>query len=417
MSFRFICAGVALAAAASLVGCRTSSSSTKAAPASGAMRWSQPGQLKAEAATGIVDLRSERGPGSTEAVYERAVALATTSEAKVRALVALGHAQLELIRIQPALKSFYEARRLSYQGGMSASITALVNGGLGDAYLASGDFALAGRYLAKAAEEARGRERDLLNAKLVVVSRDLNDLDAATRYRGRLSQPISPEVRQILDRGLRKAPQLARAGMPAGGDEDEDADLGARTPANSPPASSGEKLRIFSRASWNARSPHKNIEPMGRVDKITVHHSGGDDVWSSSEADTAEEIRKIQRYHQKEQGWADIGYHYVIDRTGAIWQGRRLRYQGAHARGSANHGNVGIVLLGNYVHQSVSRAQKDSLELLLETLCEHFSVPAGSVYTHREILGGKTDCPGPALTQCVKEIRARLQKRLVAYKP
>jgi hypothetical protein len=42
----------------------------------------------------------------------------------------------------------------------------------------------------------------------------------------------------------------------------------------------------------------------------------------------------------------DIGYHYIVDRSGAIWQGRRIRYQGAHARGSANNGNIGIVLLG-----------------------------------------------------------------------
>jgi hypothetical protein len=156
---------------------------------------------------------------------------------------------------------------------------------------------------------------------------------------------------------------------------------------------------------------------MGRVDKITVHHSGGENFWGSSPSDAAAEIRKIQRYHQNEQGWADIGYHYIIDRNGAVWQGRRLRYQGAHARGSANNGNIGVVVLGNYMYQGLTSPQRQSLEAVLEKLCEHFSIPPQRVYTHREILGGRTECPGPALARCVSEIRTTLRRRLVAYRP
>lgn len=408
MSLRFCIAGLTLTAVVASLGCRTSSSTSSSSTSSSSSSSSRSGTTRDESYTReIVDLRSERGPESNEAVYERAAALATSSEGKARALVALGRAQLERNRIEPALKSFYEARRLAYHGNLAGAI----NVGIGDAYFAAGNHSLAGRYLLKAAGEASPRERDLIHAKLVVVSRALNDLSSATRWRGKLSQPISPEVRQILDRGSRFDPDLARVEP----DPMEPLAAATRPTTPNPPATNESQLLIFSRANWKARLPRKNIEPMGRVGKITVHHSGGDDVWSASETDTADEIRKIQRYHQNEQGWADIGYHYVVDRGGAIWQGRKLCYQGAHARGSANTGNIGVVLLGNYMNQSVSKAQKESLELLLETLCEHFSLPANHVYTHREILGGKTDCPGPALTQCVKEIRVRLGRRLVAY--
>jgi len=156
---------------------------------------------------------------------------------------------------------------------------------------------------------------------------------------------------------------------------------------------------------------------MGTVEKITVHHSGGASFWSRSPTDAATEIQKIQRYHQNEQGWADIGYHYIIDRSGAIWQGRKLSYQGAHARGAANYGNIGIVVLGNFMQQDVVSAQRQSLETLIEKLCDHFGIPPQRIYTHREILQGKTDCPGPALARCVSEIRADLRRRLVAYHP
>ena len=43
------------------------------------------------------------------------------------------------------------------------------------------------------------------------------------------------------------------------------------------------------------------------------------------------------------------------------------------------------------------------------------SLPPDRIYTHREIKGGTTDCPGPALTRYVRELRSELRKRLVAY--
>ncbi len=359
----------------------------------------------------IIDLRSEARPEASEALYERAVSLATTSEEKARAYVSLGRAQLNLGRAQDALKSFYEARRLAASVG---SLSPMIHQALGDAYFDIADYSLARRYLGRAADEGVAANRDVLFAKLVLCCRAMADVSAATAYRNKLKQPISEEARSI----LASEDWLSRSynGM---GSPREPAAL-RQAPRATPAVArsdAADKLRVYSRTSWSARAPRPNIEAMGQVDKITVHHSGGDNIWSSSASDTAEEIRKIQRYHQNDKGWADIGYHYVIDRSGAIWQGRKLRYQGAHARGAANEGNVGIVLLGNYMHQRVTSAQRDSLETLIETLCEHFTIPASRVYTHGEILDGKTDCPGPEISRCLNEIRATLRRRLVAYKP
>ena len=48
-----------------------------------------------------------------------------------------------------------------------------------------------------------------------------------------------------------------------------------------------------------------------------------------------------------ERGWTDIGYHFVIDPAGTIYEGRDIRVRGAHVEG-ANTGKVGLLLLGDF---------------------------------------------------------------------
>ena len=60
-------------------------------------------------------------------------------------------------------------------------------------------------------------------------------------------------------------------------------------------------------------------------------------------------MKAYQTGHQQTNHWADIGYHYVIDRQGRIWEGRELSWKGAHAGNKqANENNVGIALIGNF---------------------------------------------------------------------
>ena len=88
---------------------------------------------------------------------------------------------------------------------------------------------------------------------------------------------------------------------------------------------------------------------MSRIDRITVHHSA---VHADREAQdrSAEIIRSIQKNHQRDKGWGDIGYHYLIDREGRVWTGRPEGWQGAHAGDpQSNRGNLGVCLMGNFV--------------------------------------------------------------------
>ena len=172
--------------------------------------------------------------------------------------------------------------------------------------------------------------------------------------------------------------------------------------------------KIFSRLDWNATAPDtRRINPMGKITRITIHHAGmGVEEESSIEAVKAE-LRTIQRSHKGFRHWADIGYHYIIDANGRVWEGRPIKYQGAHAGNSTvNKGNVGIVVMGNFNLQRPTTIQMASLRRLVGYLMQKYRIPVSKVYTHREISARNglhaTECPGKYLQEKVNAMRTRL---------
>lgn len=168
-----------------------------------------------------------------------------------------------------------------------------------------------------------------------------------------------------------------------------------------PPPVAKAGVDIIRRDKWAQVAPIlSDINPMGRIGRITVHHEAelceeGD--WTSSVL----RIRGIQKAHMQ-KGWADIGYHFMIDYKGRIWEGRLLKYQGAHVRDN-NEGNIGIALLGDFNIQWPTKEQKESLKRLLNELRTTYNVPKRRVYTHRELV--VTECPGDHLQSYVNELR------------
>ena len=130
--------------------------------------------------------------------------------------------------------------------------------------------------------------------------------------------------------------------------------------------------------------------------------------YAESRGAVADEIRLIQRTHQNDRQWADIGYHFVIDHGGHVWEGRPLEIQGAHAGNfELNRGNVGIVLLGNFDEQELDDGQERALRTLLLYLMERYRIDPSAIHTHRELK--TTACPGHHLQHAVDELRDRLR--------
>ncbi len=140
---------------------------------------------------------------------------------------------------------------------------------------------------------------------------------------------------------------------------------------------------------------------MGRVSRMTVHHEGWKPVWFADQRSTAERLDLIRESHRG-RGWADIGYHYIIDRAGMVWEGRDIRYQGAHVR-NQNEENLAIMLLGNFDLQRPSDAQYVKLIDTLRVLRYRHNVPVNRIYTHQELM--PTACPGRALQPQMVSLR------------
>lgn len=150
---------------------------------------------------------------------------------------------------------------------------------------------------------------------------------------------------------------------------------------------------IRPRSAWNARSPTSN-RPFHTPDRITVHHT----VTANEASDGEAEVRNVQNIHMG-QGWADIGYHFLISWDGTIYTGNPVDRRGAHAGGD-NTGNLGIALLGRFDQNvSPSDAQVESLARMLRYLGDEYAIPVerSHIQGHGEWPSQATACPGENL--------------------
>ena len=176
------------------------------------------------------------------------------------------------------------------------------------------------------------------------------------------------------------------------------------TPSIHQPARSLPTTRVIDRRRWTSTAPvRRHINTMNGVRQITIHHEGWVPVFFSDEASTIDRLQKIHKVHVRDRGWADIGYHYIIDRAGRVWEGRDLRYQGAHVKNHNSH-NIGIMVLGNFDKQQPSTAQTRQLVSTLRALMRQHRIAASRVRTHQEY--NPTACPGRALQAQMNAIRS-----------
>jgi N-acetylmuramoyl-L-alanine amidase/FG-GAP repeat/FG-GAP-like repeat len=123
---------------------------------------------------------------------------------------------------------------------------------------------------------------------------------------------------------------------------------------------------IITRAQWGA---DENLEcpptyaPDG-IQAVVVHHTGEDDGNNYTCADSAARVRTIQQEHMVGNGWNDIGYNFLVDKCGQIFEGRAGGVDqpviGAHDFGF-NTGTVGIAWIGNSNDQRPTRAALDAI--------------------------------------------------------
>lgn len=186
---------------------------------------------------------------------------------------------------------------------------------------------------------------------------------------------------------------------------------------------------IIPRSAWEGRAGRPSARPLyGEVALAVVHHT--ESLNDYGPGDSAAMVLAIAMYHRDVRRWDDIGYNFVVDRYGQIFEGRAggvlEAVAGAHA-GGFNQSSTGAAILGSFTGAPPASAATRALARLLAwKLTYHGAPTAGRVVVpdrgtrpdkyrpgdrvrlpriagHRDV--NATDCPGSRLYQRLPQLR------------
>lgn len=145
---------------------------------------------------------------------------------------------------------------------------------------------------------------------------------------------------------------------------------------------------------------------MGKILRITVHHDALDSGNINTRGEAVRRLQTVRQGHitRRPEPFADIGYHFVIDPMGNVWEARNLYYQGAHVKGQ-NENNMGIMVMGNFEFQRPTPAALRTLDSFVAQQMRRYDVSISRVRTHQEL--APTECPGKNLQRYMLATRGR----------
>jgi hypothetical protein len=149
------------------------------------------------------------------------------------------------------------------------------------------------------------------------------------------------------------------------------------------------------------------------IEKIILHHTATD----NEPPDVVAAIRSIYYFHAVTRGWGDIGYNFVVDHAGKVYEGR---YGGPNVIGGHalryNPGSMGVSLLGNFDLADPPKAMIDAFVRLVKTRAPHVDVTTASDFVdllglanlcgHGDVL--PTACPGEHCLPLLPAIRGQI---------
>jgi len=219
--------------------------------------------------------------------------------------------------------------------------------------------------------------------------------------------PTGPMRERVLSAHVGFQRVLSNGGATDGQIQRADAGkLGAERLLTGVSASTAPASTVITRGQWGAGAtiPSRLDQNGSRYEYITVHHSAMPDPprLSGNLADSASAVRTIQRAHMVgPEKMGDIGYHFLIDPFGRVFQGREITYQGAHSGGANNRRNLGVCLIGNFEYERPTKAALGALTSLVNQLRSSYGIPAQKVVGHSR--WKNTACPGKHLATWLRE--------------
>ncbi len=247
-------------------------------------------------------------------------------------------------------------------------------------------------------------------------------------------------VQVRVDRPGGRVPRGLRVNLIDAGQQGADAHLTPTAPARTAMAAT-DYPNVIIRAQWGADESLRSTPAQynATVKAGIVHHTAGTNRYSEDQA--AVLVRAVYAYHTQGHGWSDIGYNFLVDKFGRIYEGRAggmdLPVRGAHA-GGYNVDTVGVSAMGSYDEVPAPKVMTRAIARVLAwKLSLHNRDPYGTVALRSEgggtarlpqgevrdfpvIMGhrdvGETECAGRFLMDRLPPIR-KLVHELIAAAP
>ena len=191
----------------------------------------------------------------------------------------------------------------------------------------------------------------------------------------------------------------------------------------------GQPPAIQPRAAWGAEDcPPREGPLIGDVQMAFVHHTVSANDYTPEEVPSI--ILSICRFHRNSNGWNDIGYNFLVDRFGTLWEGRAggidQAIVGAQAQGYNSH-STGIADIGTHADVPATSAELNAIASLIKWKLPLHGAPtqgtvtltsgggsdnrykSGTLVTLERISGHRdgdnTSCPGDAMYAQLPDLR------------
>ena len=214
----------------------------------------------------------------------------------------------------------------------------------------------------------------------------------------------------------------------------------AQLPAVAPAAAADDpSALVTTREEWGANPAYLNWRPnYAPAEHVIVHHTAGTNDYTAEQSPSI--VRGIYYYHAVILGWGDIGYNFLVDKYGQVFEGRYgtldsdpgAMVVGGHAYG-ANTGTMGISMMGNYSSVSPSEIQIERVGQMAGWFLARAgiadahgssgftfratqkyrrgqTIDLDTISAHRDV--GYTTCPGDAGYSAMGQIRDIAQEQI-----
>ena len=197
------------------------------------------------------------------------------------------------------------------------------------------------------------------------------------------------------------------------------------------PRGSTDRPAVVSRAAWGSPdgAGSRAAPAYYPVNHMVVHHTADNNTLVGSEQSWADRVRAEWSFHTLTRGWGDVGYNYLIDPNGVVYEGRAGGDNAVAFHDTANYGSMGVVVLGTYSEVEPTQSSQQSLIRLLAWKAAQRQIdPLGASFYygcsiskycapvtgtsvianiagHRQVTPGHTTCPGDAFMAIMPRIR------------